>query len=424
MGIEASIIDLDGVFDHSPIQPIIINHFDVHSDEDKERINKLVMMEYGTDFIEVEPSCLCGALKGGRYLGVVCPSCATKVSPITERALEPSAWIEVPKGVKAFLNPKVWTILSSYLTYKRFNILEHLVNPITKDPEPTDNNPMANRYLKLNLPRGINHFVDHFEEVIDALVEANLIKKDKDDRLDGTGRVSHLLNFLAMYREVLFCKHLPLPTRLLMIVEKTPMTMFMNRTILPALEAVRIISGLESEEKEYSARSLQSKAMRANKLMAEYSEEFFRTFFDPKKGWLRQHMFGTRSHFTSRAVINSLHEAHDYREIHLPWSLSVELFRLHLISKLLKRGWSVKEAMDHLESHTLTFDPLLDGLFKEMIEEAPGHRIPMLGNRNPSLLRNSLQLLYVTRVKTDVTEQSISISALILRGFNADLEWV
>jgi len=41
---------------------------------------------------------------------------------------------------------------------------------------------------------------------------------------------------------------------------------------------------------------------------------------------------------------------------------------------------------------------------------------------SPSLLRGSMQLLYITKVKTDTAVRSISLSVLVLRNFNADFD--
>lgn len=425
MAILAEIIDLDELFDNLPQTPILVNDFNIASDQDKEQLDQQIMTQYGSDFLEVQPSCRCGATKGGRFKGVKCHICYTEVAPVTERPLESSVWIAPPAGVKAFINPKIYAILSDRLTFSRFNILEHLVKPDA--PGPETKSPVVVKYMKLSdagvFPRGINYFYDHFDEIMDRLVKEGILKRDPEDKLTNSGRLSTLLDFLRMYRDMVFCQHIPLPTQLLMITEKTPMTTFASQTMFPAIDAVRIISATESSATPLSPKFLQARAMKANALMAQYNEEIFEKFFDQKSGWIRQHIYGTRSHFTARAVINSLTDPHDYEEIHLPWALSVMLFRIHLASKLInQRGFSLKEAQTLLDENTLRYHPILDELFQEMIRESPGGKIPILLNRNPSLVRGAIQQLFITKVKTDVEVKSISISALILKNFNADFD--
>ena len=93
----------------------------------------------------------------------------------------------------------------------------------------------------------------------------------------------------------------------------------------------------------------------------------------------------------------------------------------HLISKLLKRGFTPNEALRHIHKHTLKYDLLIDEIFQELISEAGGS-IPILLQRNPSLTRGSIQQLKVTKIKTDPNVNTISLSVLILAAFNADFD--
>lgn len=416
MTVNAKILNLDQLFNTIQHTPVILNDFDISTDQEKEEVNRLLLSQFGSDFLELEPACDCGALHGGFLEGMTCPNCQTPVMAITERPLETALWLGLPKGVKAFIHPKIYAILSKALTMSKFSILEHLTNPLYREVETR--NPQIKKYLRLGIPRGINYFVDHFDDIIRRLVDENIMQKDHRDKQGGLGKVNTLLAFLAMYREEVFCQHLPMPTKLLMITEKTVTTTFASKNMFLALDAARTISMTAASEDSMNLKTLQARAMKANRLMAEYSEACFKDFYDRKDGWLRQQVFGTRSHFTYRAVINSLSEPHRYDEIHIPWSLGVMVFRIHLVAKLMSRGWSHREAVTLLEEHTLRYSPILDQLFQELIAEAPGGRIGTLFNRNPSLLRGSMQLLYITKVKTDTEVRSISLSVLVLRNFN------
>jgi hypothetical protein len=420
MTINAEIIDLDELFRTSLRAPIIVNHFNIQSDTDKEEINRLILTQYGSDFLEIEPSCDCGTVRGGYNEGVLCPYCNTHVMPVTERPLETSVWLGLPKGVKKYINPKVYSILAKRLTISKFNILEHLVNPSAGPPETK--NAVVAKYMRLNIPRGINHFYDNFEDLIAQLTKENILLRDSEDKTGGKGRHTTLMEFIAMYRDRLFCDHLPLPTKLMMITEATMTTTFASTNMMPALDAVRTISSTENSPAPLNLKTLQSRAMKANGLMALYNELCFKDFFDQKEGWFRQHVYGTRSHFTFRGVINSNTEAHHYEELHIPWSLAVMVFRIHVCAKLIRNGWSLREAQALLDENTLRYNPVLDAIFEELIREAPGGRIAVLFNRNPSLLRGSMQLLYITKVKKEVAERSISISVMILKNLNADFD--
>jgi hypothetical protein len=425
VSIYAELIDIDEMFNTQQRDPLFANHYNPDSEADRETINHLIMTQYGSDFLEMEPSCDCRKTKGGDYEDIVCQHCGTPVLPVTQRPLEPSVWLALPKGVKAFVNPKVYTILSNELTISKFNIMEHLVNPMASAPETK--HPTVGKYMRLNIPRGINYFVDHFDEILATLLKENILGRDIMDKQGHLGAVNALLAFIKKYRERLFCHYLPLPTRLMMITEQTVTTIFASSNIFKAVDAARTIANAEASP-NLPIKNMQAKVMKANALMAEYNEQCFHEFFDQKDGWFRQHTFGTRSHFTFRAVINSNTDPHRYWELHLPWSLSVMVLRDHLASKLLNGSaaagepWSLRECQALMDENTLRYNPILDGLFKELIAEAPGQRMAVLFNRNPSLLRGSIQLLYVTKVKPDTDVRSISLSVLTLRSLNADFD--
>ena len=422
MARDIELIDIDELYRSSSREKIAINNIDVTSEQDKEAVNKLLLTQLGSGFLDSEPSCMCGMTKGGYLVSKTCPECHTEVSALTDRDITTSLWINLPRGVNAFIHPKVYSILDDILTVSKFHILEYLVNPNYR-PLTETKNVQVQRFLRMELPRGINHFHKHFDDIMRRLIEGKVIMKDPMDNRGGMGRLNSLIAFLAMYRDRIFCHHLPMPTNLLMVTEKTVTTTFTSSQMFPALDAARIISAVEENIQHLSQRTLESKVMVANRKMAEYSETFFSDFYDSKDGWYRQQVYGARSHMTYRGVINSLTPAHDYRELHLPWSLAVGLFRNHLVTKLLQRNWSIRKAQSYLDEYTLCYSPILDELFKEMIAESfTGCGIPTLFNRNPSLLRGSVQLLHITQVKTDVEIRSISLSPLILRNFNADFD--
>ena len=164
------------------------------------------------------------------------------------------------------------------------------------------------------------------------------------------------------------------------------------------------------------------RAVKAISQLASYYRTFQQEALRGKYGWFRKHVFGSRLHFTFRAVISSLSERHSYDELHLPWSLSVTAFKIHLTSKLIKRGFTPNQINEFLYEHVLKYHPLLDELFQELVSESPCGGIPVVFQRNPSLARTSAQTLRVTRVKTDVDINTISLSVLVLKGPNADFD--
>ena len=145
-----------------------------------------------------------------------------------------------------------------------------------------------------------------------------------------------------------------------------------------------------------------------------------KTFFN-KHGLIRQHITSTRSHFTARAVITSISGPHDYDEIHIPWSLSCSLFREHILNRLYARGFSYKEAINFIMFHIKIYNPILNEIFNEILSSTP-IGIKCLFNRNPSLHRGSIQTVRITKIKTDIDDNTIGVSFLICKNFNGDFD--
>jgi hypothetical protein len=121
-------------------------------------------------------------------------------------------------------------------------------------------------------------------------------------------------------------------------------------------------------------------------------------------------------------VISSITEPHEYDEIHIPWGIATSVLRIHVLNKLLKRGYDVNRAIEFINVHAQKYNKELDDVFKELIAESPNRGIETISQRNPSLERGSVQLTRITKVKTDPNIPTVSISILIVKGLNADFD--
>lgn len=403
------------MFSSSANEPIVVNAFDVNTTVDKERLNNLIYTHYEGDSLQVLPSCTCGQTTGEYNVGIRCPICNVEVRSVTERPLESSLWIAPPKGVRAYLNPQVWTILADQLNYPGVNLLEWLCNPTAQFPA----NPpkQALRLQALDIERGLNNFYANFDAIIQALFDNGIVKGTKQQRDD-------LARFINKFRDRIFADHLPIPSKMGFITEKTVTSTYADLTMLPAVDAIRTISATENSPVPLTLKVLQARAVKANMLLAEYHQAFMSTALGSKNGWLRKHVYGSRLHFTLRAVINSLSDNHEYDELHMPWSVAVMVYKTHLISKLIKRNFTPNECSKFLHENTVKYNVLIDELFDELIAESPYEKpgLPIILNRNPTLMRGSIQALRVTKIKKDPAINSISMSVLVLKAPNADFD--
>ena len=416
MSIYLRLVDHDALFEKAVNNPIIVNNYDLQSEEDLNRLNGMIYTTYSDDSLEILPRCDCGGIHGEYNVGIFCEDCGTLCLPVTERPLESVLWIQAPQGIDRLINPIVWIILSKRFMDGGINTLEWLTNP--KLPVPPDKVSGAIRKLeKLGVERGLNYFYRNFDRIIDLLINGKVIKNGKLEERE------ELLQFIQENRHKLFSRYLPFPSKLVFIREKTPMGVYADKTMGPAIDAIRAISSIETSVIPISEKMLEARVIKATTYLAEYYETFFSKSLGPKEGWFRKHIYGGRGPFTLRAVISSISEPHHREDIHLPWSLSVMLFKLHLMNKLLKgsstrRQLTPNEALTLLYESTSQYNPIIDQLFQELIGEAPGRGPVILLQRNPSLTRGSIQTLNLVKIKTDPEVNTIGVSTLILRAWN------
>lgn len=405
------IVNHDRLFSMLATRPVIVNDINVDSIEEKEKLNRLLYTQYEGDSLDVLPSCDCGTLRGEYNVGVTCENCGTKCESITERSLESILWIKAPTGVRALINPTMWIIISKALTVSGCNMLEWLCNPSYKPPGNPP--PILNRLMQLNIPRGLNNFHDNFDEIIEALFVNNIVKGDRQDKLD-------LWTFIQENRANIFSQYLPIPSRIGFITEQTATGMYADTNMTLAIDATRTISSIEYSVSPLTLRGAESRTVKAITQLAAFYQTFAEDSMSGKPGILRKHVFGGRPHFSGRAVISSLSEPHDYDELHVPWGLALQILKVHLTSKLLKRGFTPIQINQLFSTYAIKYCDLFNELFHELINESPHKGLPCILQRNPSLARGSAQLFFITHVKTDPAINTISMSVLALKDPNAD----
>ena len=68
----------------------------------------------------------------------------------------------------------------------------------------------------------------------------------------------------------------------------------------------------------------------------------------------------------------------------------------------------------------LKYDERVNICLQELLEECPYKGLPVLLGRNPTIQHGAIQLVYVVRIKTDIDDDTISLSPAILDPPNAD----
>ena len=403
-------MDFSQLFQTVSRTPIVVNDIHESSEEDKESLNKQIYTKYSGDLLTNLPTCECGEIIGEFNIGIRCKSCNTVVASPVDQDLEPLLWMRTPRGVTALINPVVWTMLAEKFTRSGFEIIRWLCDttykPVVKIP------PIMVQVQELGIPRGYNNFIENFDNIINALFELKGFKAKK-------GGVDPLLTLLREQRNCVFTEFLPIPNKSLLVIEETNVGTYVDPIITGAVDAIRTIVGIDTDLQHHNLRTKENRTVKTISQLAAFYDDLARTTLAKKEGIFRKHVFGTRSHFSFRGVISSLTDKHAYDEIHIPWGIGVSLFEVHLVNKLLRRGYVPNHALAFLYEHAQKYHHLIDELFNELINESPLGKIPTILQRNPSLERASAQAVFITKVKTDPAIPTVSMSILSVKGYNA-----
>lgn len=412
MGIKLELVNFTDLFNGTVEIPTIINDIPSNTEDDKLKINRLISTKYeNTDLFSNKPSCECGNITDGYNLGVMCFNCNTPVSEVFDKQLKPLVWMRNPKDVAPLINPMVWTMLTKKFTKSGFNIIEWLCNT---DYQPSCTRPLEIQELvAMGIKRGYNNFVANFDSILDTLYSLKYFK----ERKDTSDSLRVLLN---MSRNCIFSNYLPLPNKALLIIEDTKVGTYIDPILVGAIDAIRTISSIDAPLANYTIRQKENRTVKTIAMLADFYYTVYHDLLAGKSGLFRKHVFGSRNHYAARAVISSSTKKHMYNEIEIGWSHACTMLKTHLYSKLLRRGFTPNRATGFIQQCCMKYDPLMDAIFKELIDESPRKGLICILVRNPSLSISSVQQMKIVKVKTDVDDPTISLPIMDVAGFNAD----
>jgi hypothetical protein len=428
-GISLEIEDYDKLYERTSDESILLNKFNMKDENDAARLDRLLMTVYQNDSIETVPSCECKALTKQANINVMCLNCGTTCIPATERPMVAQLWARVPDGVNGFISPTVWNIITQMIVRSKTSVIQWMVDPLYKSPNPhlIERDPFfLDLVNNLKWKRSINHFIENFDQAMEYIFDY------KPKFVKGTARKRLFLwEFIQENKHKFFPQYLPIPNKALFIAEKTPMGIYLDKAIHTALDAARTITSLNKAFIEPTQKVKENKTVKIVTQMAEFYKSFDRENLAQKPGILRHQVFGARFDFSGRGVITSISGPHHKEDLHLPWGMSVLMFKMALASKLYDIDYTPSEIEQTISLAVRRYDPLIDKLFNELIDEATSEDgewiyedtpdgVRIVFQRNPSLRRGSAQQLNLVKVKTDVNDPTISLSPLVLAEYNAD----
>lgn len=435
--------NFDTIYESLQTDKILVNTIDIFNTETKEMLDQLIIKNYSEDNLSIIPSCHCGELKGTYYVGDVCSHCGTTVTSSVDDNISFLLWLQAPQEVEYFISPIILSILLNRYKITKPNVplIKYIMLPnyVIDKKQQKKNLGMLEKLdflLQTNgIKRGYNSFVQNFFKIVQIL-DQEFVKEKVTEK-------AAFQEFLANNKDKIFSRYLPFPNKIMFAMDSNELGKFIDKSLLNPINVIRRVTGIDLYTKPSHIK--QTKVAKSLIDLAEFYQGYMKSTFFSKPGLIRQHISSTRSHFTGRAVITSIPGPHDYDELWLPWSLSCSLLREHILNRLYARNYSYKQAINFLVFHNKIYHPVLDEIFKEIITAAgngitgsipvqqpdgtiadfirmENGGIKAFLNRNPSLHRGSIQTVRITRVKTDLDDNTFSMSYLIGPSFNADYD--
>lgn len=370
-------------------------------------------------FYDIDPelgfvaACECRAHRGNYFAGHVCPYCNTTVSSEFTRDMSHVNWIVLPEHVPPVIHPVFFTILKEWLgktmtvsTKKRGKV--SLIQAILDPSEELPHSVRSHIHKQ-----GFKYFYEHHEEIMDFFL--NTYKPTKKKKKENA-----LIKMLYdQYKDILFIRQIPtLHPSLTPIAKEGKMKAIdpAAACIMAAISDASIL-GFESRRCLTETKYVDKMLWKVYMNFIMYVEMIVTKKYGEKYGHVRRHMMGARIHYSARSVIVPIVEPHRGDEIHIPWKIALGALKNEILNVLINRkGYDFNTALLKYVKALARYD---DDIYKVMMtlqKECPYKGFAVLAGRNPTLVHGAIQLLYATKIKTDVEDETISISSRICKA--------
>ncbi len=399
----------------SGIEPIVINRFDLSDPDYMERLSELVFSDgSGADFV---PKCQCGEMEGNGRIGVVCPICGTEVSKINildDNNLFCRNWLACPKELpNGWLTPRIYLILKTWLSYDKSNrnYLDDILDVET---------PIPPSLIGVIDGKGFTYLYNNFDRIMNYFIHEHPELSKKSTALP-------IKYCLSLYRDNIWCHYIPiLNSAVSPIVSNDGVgsnrKQYSDTTADHILKATVSLSRLHFTNKRTSLQTVEKIVFKAYKNIIDYFEESTNKYLSTKKAIPRAHIYGSRFHWSFRTVIVPITRPHRVEELHVPWRLAVNTFRVHILSKLCNAmGYSLENALLKVRQAINYVDPEIKIILDDFISSSD-RGIPCLWHRPPSIRDGNVMLKFITVVKTDLRDSAMGISPIDVALPNADFD--
>lgn len=358
---------------------------------------------------EIEYSCKCGALRGRIYEGLQCDECSTIVEK-KESVISRVGWIDL-KEYKV-IHPRFYQFIQQYIGTARLKSYIDSNMSIDVDgnvviPDETELKPTAKDPMPECVGMGVEAFIANFDSILETYHT-----KNKDDKKD-------IYDIIRQNRDKLFMTKIPVYSPRL-----RPVVVIKDRVITDPLnekyvQILKLTAGLHSLSNDRNELSVAAYCNKIQQLIVDI-DNFVILALNGKKGLIRNTVLGSRLNFSSRCVITPLPKGTALDEVHLPYIVGLEMFKLQILNFLKrKKDISYFEAMTIFNNAVTVFD---EEIYEYMMRLLGPNGHPFLLNRNPTISIGSILYMRLTKIKTDITDMTLSIRNNVLKFLSGDYD--
>lgn len=365
------LVNYDELFYRSP-DAIIVNTNEILSANlSKEFVNKICSCNDGD--IGFVPSCDCRELTGLFYQGTICPTCKTEVTTAFVDKLAHSVWIDIPEHFPPFIHPIWYNILDSIpgIGTRNSKLMSIILDTESEVPE----------YLeRLITGKGFRWFYENHKRVLEGIF--NMGGFPKNTRIE----LARVKKLYERFGDCLFYRKIPILHKELHPVLSTDNNVKQaDRTSKEILDVVYDMTALILSKRNHTTNSatFNKNFLKIYKAILTYHRSIIDSKLGNKWAIIRHHCLGTRMHWSYRSVIVPIQGVHAADELELPWALCVNMFKLHILNKLMRRGYTINDAIGIHMRALIAYDKLIDEIFEEIIAECPWKGPALLLGRNP-----------------------------------------
>lgn len=455
MAVTQYLVDFDELFERSGQTAIVVNDLITHNmvNFSDEQILNSIMTVYEKDMFSTIPRCECeeDPLEGSFYEGIVCSICGKPVRQPYD-AIKSELWLRsiFVDGVEVkLLSPVFYHELSGIFLkkkrgFKPFNYLDYILDTTVSIPEPYLNTDIAAVVESMlgnvmDGRRGYVNFFNNLRECLEFLSECPGFS-NRDKALNAKIMIDDI-HYTNNKTGGVLSSHLPILSNKIFVMENSPKGKFVNLKASMSLSIVKnwvnlcreIKNSDKLKGKPITIERVGNMAGRIAKTSAELFIDIFKDDIMRKQGVARRQIYGYKVMWSFRGVIVSRNGSRLWSEDHpigndpidgidMPWKAAVSSLDLHITNKLLRRGYSVRDIRERLDLALTRYDKEIHDIMLEIQSEFPDGRMPVLGIRNPTLLRGSLMLMHIRTIKTDIKDDNISLNPLVVKVFNGDFD--